>query len=118
MQTTNPTKTDVKPSAGAQIVGSKRKLASEFRSLVTDAEEFLRNAGGAGGAAFEQARARFEERIKQLKDKIPDAEAYAAGKYQQAVTTTDTYVRSYPWQAIGIAVAAGALIGFLSARRS
>ena len=32
-----------------------------------------------------------------------------------AMTTTDEYVRSNPWRAVGIAAGVGALIGFLAA---
>jgi ElaB/YqjD/DUF883 family membrane-anchored ribosome-binding protein len=31
--------------------------------------------------------------------------------------TTDEYVRTNPWTAVGIAAAAGAIIGFLASRR-
>jgi ElaB/YqjD/DUF883 family membrane-anchored ribosome-binding protein len=36
---------------------------------------------------------------------------------KQAMDTTDAYVRANPWRAIGISAVAGALIGFLIARR-
>ena len=34
-----------------------------------------------------------------------------------AMNTTDEYVRSNPWRAVGISAGIGALIGFLIARR-
>ena len=34
-----------------------------------------------------------------------------------AINTTDEYVRSNPWRAVGISAGIGALIGFLIARR-
>ena len=34
-----------------------------------------------------------------------------------AIDSTDAYVRSNPWRAVGISAALGAIIGFLASRR-
>lgn len=96
---------------------SQAELASNFRNLVRDAQELLRTTGGYAGAGFAQARSKFEERLNQLKDAIPETGSFAAQKYRQAANTTDRYVRDNPWQVIGVVAAIGVLIGFLSARR-
>ena len=49
---------------------------------------------------------RYEEKLKENVEKTRKAAAAAAG-----------YVRGNPWPAIGIALAAGALLAFLAARK-
>lgn len=101
----------------SDLAQSKDRLASDFKSLVNDAEELLRTAGSYSGEGFAQARAKFEQRLSDLKGTMADAQSAAFDKYKQAAETTDRYVRDNPWQAIGVAAAVGILIGFLTTRR-
>jgi ElaB/YqjD/DUF883 family membrane-anchored ribosome-binding protein len=57
------------------------------------------------GAQYDAAREKFGE----IQSTVQDGAKYA-------MTTTDEYVRSNPWRAVGIAAAAGAIIGFLASQ--
>lgn len=102
----------------SDIADSKNKLAADFKNLVSDAEDMLKNTASQSGEGIAIARQRLQEKLGQMKDKLAEAQDYAVDKYKYAAGATDRYVRDNPWQAVGIAVAVGALIGFLSHRRS
>ena len=59
----------------------------------------------------------FERRLKGLKDAVSDASQSAVDKTTDTAVAANDYVRGNPWTAIAIGIAAGALIGFLAAKR-
>ncbi len=97
--------------------GAKYRSVSDFANLMKDAEELLRTTSGYAGEGVAQARKKFEDRLEQIKNKIPEAESYALRKYRQAATNTDQYVRDNPWPIVGAVAAAGILIGLFTGRR-
>jgi len=52
-----------------------------------------------------------------VRDTVSELPVTVTDEYQRAVTSTRSYVRHHPWQAVGIAVAIGTVIGFLLAPR-
>jgi ElaB/YqjD/DUF883 family membrane-anchored ribosome-binding protein len=111
------TETDAKTRLTSDLAASKNRLASDFKNLMSDAEELLRTTRNYTGEGFTQARAQFENRLDELRGTMTDAQSYALDKYKEAAESTDRYVRDNPWQAIGVAAAVGILVGFLSTRR-
>ena len=83
---------------------AKTKMAADFRTMINDSEDLLKAAAGVTGEGFGAARSKFEERVKTAKAKLADA-------------AQPDYIRANPWTAVGIAVAAGLLIGFIVAKR-
>ena len=61
---------------------TKEKLAADFRSLITDAEELLRTTAGYSGESLAQARARFAEKLEEWKGVMSERQeaALAQGK--------------------------------------
>ncbi len=104
-------------SARSQTASARNQTNTDFRNLISDAEELLRVTANYSGEALSAARAKFEEHLEQAKDSMSEAGSIAAEKYREAAKTTDRYVHDNPWQAIGIAAAVGILIGFLANRR-
>jgi ElaB/YqjD/DUF883 family membrane-anchored ribosome-binding protein len=85
----------------------------ELNTLLSEARALLEATAGVAGESIAQARKRLaaaletgKEAVDQVKDK-----AVAGAK------ATDELVRQHPYQAIGIALGVGALIGFLCSRR-
>jgi ElaB/YqjD/DUF883 family membrane-anchored ribosome-binding protein len=101
----------------SDIAESKSKLAADFKNLVSDAEEMLKTTATQSGEGLATARARLQDKLGQMRDKLADAQDYAVDRYKYAAGATDRYVRDNPWQAVGIAVAVGVLIGVFSQRR-
>lgn len=97
---------------------ARGKMAGDFRTMITDSEELLKAAATVSGEGFAAARTKFEEKLKRAKAGLADASQSALDRTRETAAVADAYVRGNPWTAVGVAVAAGMLIGFLSAKRS
>jgi len=83
---------------------AKARMAADFRTMISDGEDLLKAAASVSGEGFGAARSKFEERVKSAKAMLADA-------------AQPDYIRDNPWTAVGIAVAAGLVLGFLVAKR-
>ena len=83
---------------------ARGQMAADFRTMINDSEDLLQAAASVSGEGFGAARSKFEERVKNAKAMLADA-------------AQPDYIRANPWTAVGIAVAAGLLIGFFVAKR-
>jgi len=93
------------------------RMAGDFRTMITDGEDLLKAAATVSGEGFAAARRKFEDKLTSAKAALAAASQPAFDKTVEAADATDDYVRGNPWTAVGIAVAAGALLGFLAAKR-
>ena len=96
---------------------AKARMAGDFRTMITDSEDLLKAAATVSGEGFTAARAKFEEKLKSAKATLADASQPVFDRTRQTASVADDYVRGNPWTAVGVAVAAGVLIGFLAAKR-
>jgi ElaB/YqjD/DUF883 family membrane-anchored ribosome-binding protein len=81
-------------------------LANDMRRLVEDAEALLQHAVEGTGQEYTKARQRLEQSLLTAK-----------GRLGQAATASHQYVRSHPWESIGIAAAVGVALGLLIGRK-
>ena len=96
---------------------SKQKLVADLKVVVADAEELLRATASQAGEKVSAARERIQASLATAKVKLTDAERVLLDKTKDAAKATDEYVRDNPWQAVGIAAAAGLVLGVLISRR-
>lgn len=96
---------------------TKGKVVDDFKAIVSDAEALLQATAQVSGEGFAAERAKFSEKLKLAKARVVEAEQRVFEKAKQAATATDHYVHDNPWTAVGVAAAAGMLIGFLVAKR-
>ena len=96
---------------------SKEKLVADLKVVVADAEELLRATASQAGEKVSAARERIQASLATAKVKLTEAERVLLEKSKQAAKATDEYVRENPWQAVGIAAAAGLVLGVLISRR-
>jgi ElaB/YqjD/DUF883 family membrane-anchored ribosome-binding protein len=96
---------------------AKGRMAGDFNAVITDSEDLLNAAAAASGDGFATARAKFEEKLRSARASLADASRTAVEKAREGAAATDDYVHDSPWTAIGVAAAAGILIGFLISRR-
>ena len=89
------------------------RMALDFRTMISDSEDLLKAAATMSGEGFAAARRKFEDKLAGAKASL----AAASQPVFDAADATDDYVRGNPWTAVGIAVAAAALLGFLAAKR-
>ena len=93
------------------------RFMDQLRNVITDAEELLRATAAQAGEKVSAARERIQASLATAKVKLSDAERVLVDKTKDAAKATDEYVRENPWQAVGVAAAAGLVLGVLISRR-
>lgn len=96
---------------------SKQQLLADFKVVVADAEALIQATAAQGGEVLAQARTKAAESLNMAKAKMEEAQAALAARTQVAADATDEYVRAHPWESVGVAAAAGLLVGLIIARR-
>jgi ElaB/YqjD/DUF883 family membrane-anchored ribosome-binding protein len=99
-----------------QLSLGRQKIADDLRTLVADTEELLRLTATASGEQVDIVRARLRARLDDAKTALAEASVTARAKYEVAADNADRYVHDKPWQAVGIGVGVGILLGVLAAR--
>lgn len=89
----------------------------DLRVVIADAEELLKATASQTGERIAAARAKAGESLNAAKERLGNAQVVVAEKTRAVATATDHYVHVHPWQAIGIAAAAGILLGAVISRR-
>src|SRR2546423_554137 len=92
------------------------KIAGAFNAMIADSEELLKAATTVSGEGFAAARTKFEAKVKSAKHALTEASRPMIEQTREAGAAAEGYLRANPWTAIGVAIAAGAFIGFLAAR--
>lgn len=96
---------------------SRDKLVADLKVVMADAEELLRITASQAGEKASAARERIQASLSSARAKMTDAERAVVDKTREAAKATDVYVRDNPWTAVGIAAAAGLVLGVLISRR-
>jgi ElaB/YqjD/DUF883 family membrane-anchored ribosome-binding protein len=92
-------------------------MAGDTKTVVADTEDLLEKAAEVSGEGFSAARDKLEEKLRSAQASLANLSQEAVAKARRTAAAADDYVHASPWPAIGIAAAAGILIGFLAARR-
>ena len=100
-----------------QMDQASSRIAADFRAMIADSEDLLKAATTMSGEGLAAARVKFEERVSRAKTALAEASQPMLDKSRETAAAANGYVREHPWSAIGVAVAAGLLVGFLAARR-
>jgi len=96
---------------------SRDKLVSDFKVVVSDAEELLKLTAGQAGEKLTEVRARLGDRLSSAKDRIADVESAVVEQTKKVAYATDDYVHKNPWQSVGAAAGVAFLLGLLAGRR-
>ena len=89
------------------------RLAQDMRVVIDDAEEILKSKAGELSEKARVARAELQDVLKSAKQTCLSLE----GRVKDKAKAADRTVRTYPYQAIGIAAAVGLLAGVFLARK-
>ncbi len=92
-------------------------LGRDVQNVVSEAQELLKTVKDEGATQVDHMRNKVQAQYDVARQKLGDIQTQVTEGARMAASTTDEYVHTYPWQAVGIAAAAGALIGFLLAKR-
>jgi ElaB/YqjD/DUF883 family membrane-anchored ribosome-binding protein len=90
--------------------GTREQLMSDLKTVIHDAEAWLRNGGGING---EELKAKFETTLARAKEGV----AHYQESVVEAAKATDDYVKENPWKSVGLGAAVGVVIGMLIARK-
>jgi ElaB/YqjD/DUF883 family membrane-anchored ribosome-binding protein len=96
---------------------ARDQLMNDLKSVITDAEAWLRHGGHLTGEEFQAAKARFEQTLSSAKADLMRLEQAVVEKTKEAAKATDDFVQENPWKAVGIGAAVGLVVGVLIARR-
>ncbi len=103
--------------SASNSAGRTGPIARDIQNVVTDAQELLKTVQSEGESKFNDVRSRVQGQLDVARQKLGELQENVQDGAKAAIDTTDAYVRSNPWRAVGISAALGALIGFLAARR-
>jgi len=96
---------------------NKERFMSDIKTVLSDAEDLLKQAASATGERASELRETALTRLKQAKEKAADAQVVVVERGKKAARATDDYMHEHPWASIGIAAGVGVLIGLLINRR-
>ena len=99
------------------IEGTKEKLVRDLRIVVADGDDLLKEVANSTAEPFAAARTNVEARVGEAKSRLEHARIAVTGTAKDAADATQEYVRENPWKVLGVAAAAGLLIGFVFSRR-
>ena len=92
-------------------------MSGQMKDLIANIEEVLAKAGHVSDLDVTNLRDSLRRRLALLKSGMSEGGRRISEATRTAAGATDGYVHRSPWQAIGIAAAAGATMGYLLARR-
>lgn len=97
--------------------GARDQLVTDLKSVIQDAEAWLRHGSQVTGEEFQAARAKFEKTLSSAKADLIRVEEAVVEKTKIAAKATDEYVKENPWKSVGLGAAVGVVIGMLIARK-
>jgi len=113
------TGTDAKVGKTPAGVAARKRHGSseEVRNLTADVQDLLSRLAHVADPEIARLRAKVERALATAKRALADGTDRVQRQARNAMTVGDLYVRDKPWRAVGIAAAAGIVVGFLVARR-
>lgn len=103
--------------AQSSTTSPQAQLVSDIKAVIADAEEILGATADQSGEKISALRARIQERLRDARTRLAEAEAVLLDKTRAAARATDAYVHESPWQAVGIGTGVGFLLGLILGRR-
>lgn len=92
------------PIAGTEMFkGSTNKIAKEVGGMIDEATGLMKDYSA--------------QTLRSARTTLEHAGSVVADNAKQYARQTDEYVHDNPWKILGVAAAAGVLIGFLLSRR-
>lgn len=96
---------------------TRAKIADEFATAMSEAQDMLQRAASETGDRARDLRSQVETKLLHAKMRMQELEGEAVDRAKNAARATDDYVHDHPWQAVGIAAFIGFVLGLLMNRR-
>jgi ElaB/YqjD/DUF883 family membrane-anchored ribosome-binding protein len=98
-------------------MGNQNAIARDIQNVVSDAQDLLKTVQTEGESKLGDVKVKVQQQLDSARQMLGQLQTTVQDGAKVAIDSTDAYVRSNPWRAIGVSAALGALIGFLAARR-
>ncbi|TDF85664.1 YqjD family protein [Pseudomonas sp. H9] len=92
-------------------------LMADFQALVRDTEKLLEHTATLAGDQADELRSQIHDSLLRARETLQHTQDSVRERGEAALSATEDYVQSNPWQSIGIAAGVGFLIGLLANRR-
>lgn len=96
---------------------SRARLTDDLGAAVSEARNLLNQAESEVGDRAHQLRSELESSMHRAKTRLVNLEKQAVGQVQDMAHKTDDLIHDRPWQAVGVALVAGVVLGLLMNRR-
>jgi ElaB/YqjD/DUF883 family membrane-anchored ribosome-binding protein len=100
-----------------QTTDSLHSTQAELEKLVAEMRTVMANKSLDSVPEIKALRERLDEGMHNVRDAAIRAAQEAANQAKDAARAADRYAHDEPWRVAGAALAVGALVGFLLARR-
>jgi ElaB/YqjD/DUF883 family membrane-anchored ribosome-binding protein len=94
---------------------SRDKLVEDVKVLTRDVQDLLKATASVVGERAADARGKVEASLRVAQEKLNTVRETAKVRGREAAAATHEYVQENPWNAVGIAVGVGLLIGLVLA---
>jgi ElaB/YqjD/DUF883 family membrane-anchored ribosome-binding protein len=101
----------------AMTTPNTQQLMDDLRAVVADAEALMQATAHDLTDRAKAARERAASSVTQARMRLSEIEETLETRVQAVADDTHQYVRSHPWQSIGVAAAVGVVVGLLMGRR-
>lgn len=102
----------------SDVSAARAQLLQDFDKVVHDTESLLRSLASVSGEKAVALRESVEANLNTAKARLRELQGVARERATGAARDADAYVHENPWTAIGLAAAAGVIVGvILSSRR-
>lgn len=95
----------------------KNELLDDVRGVLKEAETLYQSAVDDGTVEAKELKAKLKDQLDKAKVQFASFESTVSDKAKAAAKQTDELVHDKPYQALGIAAAAGLLLGVLLTRK-
>jgi ElaB/YqjD/DUF883 family membrane-anchored ribosome-binding protein len=102
----------------AAIDAALSELSTEFHNFVADVEELLKSSNMVSAEDLAVLKAKLNERVAAARESIGEVGDTISENASGTIRRVSDFVTGRPWQAIGLGVAAGLLLGLLFAGRA
>ena len=91
----------------------KDKVLSELKSIVSDAERLLSQAADSSSEGLATMRTQFDRQMDRSRDQLDKARKAVDRNARRSTAAARGYVRENPLRSVGVATAAGVIVGLL-----
>jgi ElaB/YqjD/DUF883 family membrane-anchored ribosome-binding protein len=99
------------------LAAQRARLVEDFGRIVSDTEALLRSLANVSGEKATAMRSAVETNLESAKARLRELQGEAVERASGAAREADAYVRANPWTAVGLAAAAGLIVGLVLSNR-